>query len=80
MNDSTNKSETPRQYKFNLGRAVTYGLPVFLLVHVLGLFLPFFDWIWHFPNLVSLLASLAIGFVLHWLVFTYGPKAKKAVN
>ena len=74
MNNSTHESETPRRFKYDLGRTVTFGLPVFLLVHILGLFIPFFDWIWHFPTIISLLAALAIGFVLHWLVFTYGTR------
>lgn len=77
MNNSTCEKEIPRKFKLDIGRSITYGFPVFLLFHILGLFIPSFDWIWHFPTLVSGLAALVIGFIMHWLVFTYKPAAKK---
>lgn len=77
MNNHDHNKEASRQYKFEVGRTITYGLPIFVSVHILGLFIAPLDWIWHFPPLLSLLASIALGFILHWLVFTFTPKSEK---
>ena len=77
MNDSNNIKEGARQFKPATGSTVTYGLALFLSVHILGLFISSFDWIWHFPTIISLLTCLALGIPLNWLVFTFSPRTKK---
>lgn len=79
MNNSDHEKEAPRQFKPELGRTVTYGLPVFVSVHVLGMFTDSFEWIWHVPPLLSFFSSLGMGFVLHWLVFSFGPSPHRKV-
>ena len=73
MNNLINEKEASRQFKPDLGRTVTYGLPIFVSVHVLGMFIAPLEWIWHIPPLLSFFSSLGLGFVVHLLVFTFAP-------
>ena len=77
MNNSSNKKKGARQFNPASGATVTYGLVLFLSVHILGLFISSFDWIWHFPTIISLLSCLALGIPLNWLVFTCRPRIEK---
>lgn len=77
MNNYDNNKKVARQFKFNMGRTITYGLPIFVSLHILGMFIAPLDWVWHFPPLITFLACIAIGFILHWIVFTYGPRTER---
>jgi len=77
MNNSNHKKETSRQFKPAAGTTVTYGLVIFVSVHIVGLFINAFDWVWHFPTIISLLACLVMGVAVHWLVFTFSPPREK---
>ena len=77
MDHLSPEKESPRRFKPDFGRTITYGLPVFVGVHALGMFLPPFDQVWHLPLALNATGAFGIGFVIHYLVFTFGPSKKK---
>lgn len=78
MNNADKNKEANRKFKFEIGRTVTFGLPIFVLLYILGMFITPLAWVWHFPPLITFLSSMAIGCILNWLVFKLYSSAKRA--